>query len=592
MKKVFFYACSMLSSLLMVSCGNSKQKAAVIYTNADIYTVDSANPTAEAMAVDDNGILLQVGSNKDMERLKGANTRVVDLGGKFVMPAFGEDHCHIAPPSRWNIFMTHADNYDLAMEFVKEVNDKHPENGGKMTYTDCVYTVIMDYAKAHPELKVINGIGYAPAFLTGEEQKTGLMKFRLDELGEDGPCIYIYSFSGHDVVANSKCLQYCGVDANTKTPDGGEIARDKNGEPLGTLKDAALCLIKVPESLDQQMQAVKDLQKVYNSVGIVNVQSVSANGYALCPNEGAYKLDKRGELTIRLRGASSITAISTDEDIENAIKDHQKYQGDMFAVNTAKFFVDGAFYTMDPWPSRNDGYHGSCCWGDEQIFKDAVVRLHGAGLQCHFHTYADRAAHMTMDAIEAAYKAYPGKDLRHTLAHLMTILPEDIERMGKYNCVAALQQSWIVKNMGPAGKPMRDSFGDKFFTMYPMKSFFEAGAIVGGGSDYPVSSEFMPLVGIQIGYTRNILTAPNMDDPECLLWPEERVSLEQVVEAHTINVAKEMHCEDITGSLEKGKYADFVVLGDNIFSVDPMKISKISVLATYARGQKVFEAEN
>ncbi|MCF0174569.1 MAG: amidohydrolase [Bacteroidales bacterium] len=583
---------AMVSSLAVLS-GCKAKTAATIFENGVIYTVDKTNPNAEAMAVDTEGKLLCVGTKAEVEAYKGDKTKVVDLGGKFVMPAFGEDHCHIFPADiMCEVFFAHRSDENNAKLFIKDVNARHPENGGKMSYTDCVYAELIDYAKAHPETKIIRAFGYCPSFLEGSDKEVGaIQKYRLDELGEDGPAFLVYSFSGHDVSLNSKAMAMCGIDRNTPTPYGGVIDKDANGEPTGSFHDAALAIADLPLDVEKQIAGLEFFQKQYNAAGIVNVQNVSANGYMPCPLEGAWRLANENKLTIRLRSASGITLAKTRENIDQAYKDHAKYQSEMFAVNTAKFFVDGAFYTLADWPSK-PGYHGSCCWGDDEYkeFMDAVEELHKNGIQCHFHVYADRAAKLTMDAIENACLKYPGKDLRHTLAHIMTIRPEDIVRMGKYKCVAAMQPSWFVSEGADRQEYLRSMIGDQIKTMYPYKSMIDAGAIVGGGTDYPVSDAYKPLEGIQIGYTRNNLAVKDINDPKSLLWPEERVTLEQILEAYTLNVAKEMFCEDITGSLEKGKFADFVVLGENLFEIDPVTISKVPVLATYLKGGKIFDA--
>ena len=581
----------LLSKAVLSGC--KKETAETIFENCTIYTVDKANPYAEAMAVDAEGKLLCVGTKAQVEAYKGAETKVVDLGGKFVMPAFGEDHCHIFPADiMCEVFFAHRSDVNNAQLFVEDVNARHPENGGKMDYTDCVYAELLDYAKAHPETKVIRAFGYCPSFLSGDDKKVGaIQKYRLDEFGEDGPAILVYSFSGHDVTLNTKAMKMCGIDRNTPAPYGGAIDKDADGEPTGSFHDAALAIADIPVDVDRQIPGLEYFQKQYNAVGVVNVQNVSANGYMPCPMEGAWQLANENKLTIRLRSASSITLAKTKENIEQALKDHAKYQSEMFAVNTAKFFVDGAFYTLADWPSK-PGYHGSCCWGDGECkeLKDAVEELHKNGIQCHFHVYADRSAKLTMDAIESACEKYPGKDLRHTLAHLMTISPEDIARMGKYKCAAAMQPAWFFTEMGESQEYLRSILGDQVKTMYPYKSMFDAGAIVCGGTDYPVTDTYKPLEGIQIGYTRNNLTAKDINDPAGLLWPEERVTLDQILEAYTLNVAKEMFCEDITGSLEKGKFADFVVLDENLFKIDPLTISKVPVLSTYLKGRKIFDA--
>ena len=281
-----------------------ENKAKQVYINANVYTIDRDNPHAEAFAVDAEGKLLYVGSQKDAESFIYEGTEVIDLGGKCVLPGFGDDHCHISSPESVDLFLEHRSDIKMREQFIADVNNKHPENNGKMDYTDCVYAAIMDYAKEHPEKEFIHGIGYDPVQLTGEEKKVGLMKYRLDELGEDGPAICIFSYTGHDLVANSKCIKQNGVTKDTKVPYGGVIGKDEKGEPNGAFHDAAMGLIELPTNINRQMDAIKRFQRIYNAAGVVNVQNVAGNGTVPCPMAGAWKLAQDGELTIRLRSTT------------------------------------------------------------------------------------------------------------------------------------------------------------------------------------------------------------------------------------------------------------------------------------------------
>ena len=475
-----------------------------------------------------------------------------------------------------------------AEQFVKDTNQQFPEYGGNMSYQDCIYTVTMDYAKKHPDEAVIVGFGYNPAFCTGEEAKTGLQKFRLDELGENGPAIILYAYHCHELTANTKAMEMCNLTPYTPVPAGGDIMKDVNGEYLGAFRETAMCLIDIPVPVEAQMASLKSFQQYYNSLGIVNVHNVSGNGFFPCPIEGAAEMEKNGELTIRLRCSSSISDSRLEDDIKRAIEQNMMYQTEMFAVNTAKFFVDGYMYTIDDWVDIPD-YHGSICWRDEETFKKAVADLHFNDIQCHFHIFGDRSSRLTMDAIEEANIKYPNNNLRHSLAHIMFMRDEDKHRMGKYNCVAAMQPFWFMRFPDDYPTPYRMMVGDKINTeMYPYKSLDDAGATIACGSDFPISLTTNPIAAIQYGCTRE---APKgYSDVDSLLMPEERVSLDKMIEAVTINVAKENMAEDITGSLEVGKFADFVVLDQDLFKIDLYDIRNTNLLYTYLKGNVIYDA--
>ena len=269
---------------------------------------------------------------------------------------------------------------------------------------------------------------------------------------------------------------------------------------------------------------------------------------------------------------------------QRASNRHPKFQ-----TNTAKLFVDGVVeggtaYLLEPYANNAD-YYGELLWEPGELNK-VCAALDKEQVQIHIHVIGDAAARIALDALEFAQLQNGKRDARHMITHLQLVTPEDILRFKQLGVIGLPNPYWfkIDDDYHVLAVPYLGEERAKI--QYPMRSFFEAGVRMASASDFPVSVPFDPLMGMEIGVTRSILGTVTDE----ILWPEERVSLEEMVASFTINGAYSNFQEGNTGSLEMGKQADYVVLDQNIFKVPPQEIGRTKVLQTYIDGVLVHDA--
>ena len=278
-----------------------------------------------------------------------------------------------------------------------------------------------------------------------------------------------------------------------------------------------------------------------------------------------------------------------DEQIQYILEQRAQNQHPRFQTNTAKIFVDGVVeggtaYLFEPYAHRPD-FSGVPIWSREQLL-EVIPILDKEGIQIHVHVIGDAAAHIALDGLEKAQVENGVRDSRHMLTHLQLVTPEDIARFQHLNAIGIPNPYWF-KIDDYYHKLALPYLGQHRADMqYPMKSFFDAGVVMASASDFPVTVPYDPLMGMEIGVTRSNLGTAGGD----ILWPEQRVSLDEMVASFTINGAYSNFLEDHTGSLEIGKQADFVVLDQNIFNLPPEEIGRAKVLQTYVEGLLVHDA--
>lgn len=539
--------------------------ADLILTNARIYTVEAAHPWAQSVAIKD-GRILAVGSAADIARRKGAATRVVDLGGKLVLPAFGDAHVH-------------------------------PVFGG-MSYSRCALQAgksLADYSRiisacvaAEPGTGVIYGVGWEDALFP----PNGIpRKDLLDAISKDRPMIFM-SIGGHSLWVNSKVLALAGITKTTADPTNGHIDRDPaTGEAVGGLQEAAMDLVKayIPAPTVTDMQnSIIYLAKYFNSVGITDWHDAgvefAADGSS--PTIDAYAAVRDGgKLTSHVSIALKWQNEHALEQIPALMKAsaHAKALG--LSANAVKFYLDGVIpqktaAMLEPY--ENSGMEKGTSQIRETLLKQAVTEMDARGMQVHFHAIGDGAVREALDAVQAAQEHNGVRDNRPMMSHLNVVEPADQVRFGKLHVVAVLQPLWAGEY--PYMRIMEQTIGPKRSGyIYPGNSILKAGGMLAYGADWPVASA-NPLEGIEVAVTR---TTPGGPDLQPLL-PAEGVTLAQAVAAYTINVAYVNHLDKETGSIAVGKSADLIVLDRNIFEIAPTQISRTKVMTTLFKGREVY----
>jgi len=546
----------------------------MVFKNGMVYTVDAARTCARALAVKQETIVY-VGDEAGLDPLTGPATRVVDLNGGMLLPGFVDSHAHVSGTTN-----------EEAAVYLSNLPSK----------AACL-AAVKDFAARHPELDVIHGAGWAAEIFPPR----GPSRKDLDAIVADRP-VSLMSEDGHFIWANSRAIQRAGVTADTPSPRGGTIEKDENGIPSGIFRETARDLIVntlPPFSVDQLKGGIRRFMDEAARVGVTTVHDPllllpdadgQLNGFGgLRYNIRAFQeLADEQQLRLRVRG-TVLTDPTKDISQTDAIAAAAVQAADpLFRITGAKIFVDGVVeggtaYLFRPYAHRPD-FRGEALW-ESAALNDLFADLDRRGLQIHIHAIGDAALAMSLDALAHAAAATGRRDAQDLITHLQVVDPDDIPRMAQLNVIGVPQPFWHVKGdfheldtyfLGP----------ERAEKMYPMKSLVDAGVRIAGASDYPVQVPSPPLKAVMLGITRCL---PGANGPHGILGPQERLSLEEMIAAYTINGAFANYLETQTGSLEVGKKADLVVLEKNLFEIPAETIADVRVAMTVFNGMVVYE---
>ena len=536
-----------------ISCkNNNRHPADMIITNAKIWTGNSAQPFAEAMAVSGDTIVA-VGNKRSAMKYRGATSTVLDMDGRFITPGFIDSHVH---------FLQGGAN--LASVQLRDADT--PE-------------MFIDRIKSYA-----SGLTPGAWILGGDWDGKGWEslpdKEWIDSITPDNP-VFISRLDGHMALANSLAMKMAGVNRSIKDVDGGTIGRDSEGNLTGIFKDNAMDLISrvIPPETDEEVdRALLAATNYFASNGVTSVDGVDAGAYA----DGLARLHSNGWLKTRVYAMSPI---SRWKQLADKIKKEGK--GDKWiSIGGVKGFVDGSLGShtaafLEPYTDLTTD-SGLFVNSSEDLY-NWVLKSDSAGIQVSIHAIGDRAIRFLLDTYEMVEKENGDRDRRFRIEHSQHIAPSDIERYARLNVIASMQPYHAIDD-GRWAEPLIGP--ERMKTTYAFRSLLDTGAIVAFGSDWPVAPA-TPLEGIYAAVTRRTLDDKNPDG-----WvPEQKITVEEALKAYTSDAAYASFEEDIKGTLEPGKLADFVVLDHDITTVDPVDIRDIKVLQTYVGGLKVYDAE-
>ena len=575
--------------LMMPSCGQQgeareKSGADLVLTNGVVYTVDKVGSMAEAVAVKD-GMILFVGDSAGAEEYVGNNTKVMDLEGKMLLPGMIDSHLH-----------------PMVMELAKRY---------KLDLSECAteaetMEAVEEYVAAHPEMDEYFGDLFSLGAFGGIEAVKGPRKERLDAVSADKP-IVLGSYDGLTVWLNSKAFELAGITKDTPDPAGGEITRDAGGELWGTLKADAIKLAPKQEfTFEQKTGALRDFQSFMNSLGYTAIFAAPYEYEA--PLAEFRELENNGALALRVNGAIGIYQDrDLKEQLDNVVALREEYADGAIRLTTVKFFADGVVEglsadLLEPYSIRDengDNINGYTRY-DYDKMKDAFVEAAKLGLQIHVHSIGDASTRHVLDNFEYMEEKVPGgRDLRNSITHLQLVAPSDLPRFKELNITAVVQPFWHFKEVDWWEVIDYPMLGQRAEFEYPLKSLFDAGAVVASASDHAVVPVPNPFWAIETGITRNLNNPEScgvediadMDDPTYLLNSAERATLDEMIRSYTINGAYNLLRENEIGSIEAGKLADMIVIDRDITVTDPIDIDKIEVLYTFFNGEIVYSAE-
>lgn len=543
-----------------------------VFRGGRVYTVDDAQPWAQAVVVKGNRIV-HVGDDAGTAKFIRRGAEVVDLGGRMMLPGFVESHWHLSTAT-----------------FAR---------GAWVNYErlDDVYDALRRHADSHPNDRIIQGFGW----MVTSFPETGPRKEPLDAIVPDRPVLLV-SNDFHNYWVNSKFLEMAGITKDTPrdvVPGASWFEKDpKTSEPTGFICEPPAFFVALealekhgirPYGIDTAVVAMEEWQRKLAAAGVTTVFDA---GFAIWPDQQhngfdiLMGLERRGKLLQRVVGSYYYNDPKIDPlPIIRGYK--KKYRSGLVEANVLKLVADGTeaahtAYYLEPYADRPD-------WRGEMLLPpdvlDRVVRAADAeGLDMHVHAVGDGAVRLTLDAFEAAIKANGACNRRHTICHAFVTAPSDISRFRQLGVVANTQIQWGVPDpyLARVQKYLGDERGNR---QYTFKSFIDQGVTVSFGTDALATGYkvvYKPLEAIQAGHTRQ---EPGKPDGPVLAPASERLSVAELIRGYTINGAYQLRKENEIGSIRTGKLADLVVLEKNLFDVAPHDIGKVDVQLTMMNGR-------
>ena len=533
-----------------------KPAADLIITNAKVWAGDDSHPKAQAVAVLGDRIV-SVGSNADVLLWRGPQTKLIDAQGKLLVPGFNDAHVHFTDGGRQldNVQLNDATSSE---EFVRRIAEQ---------------------ARKTPKGEWILGGDWDETKWTPPNLPTREM---IDSVTPDNP-VLLSRYDGHSALANSQALRLAGITSQTPDPPGGTIVRDAQGNPTGDLKDAATdpaYNAVPPPTHEQRMNAAKRALEHAASLGVTSVQHMNPD-YA---DIAVYsELLQNGELTTRIYAAPLITDV--DDQVKIGIR--HAFGGPYLRIGAVKAYADGSLgsrtaYFFEPF-SDEPGNRGLL--GAEMqplsLMRDRMTRADAAGLQICTHAIGDQAISIILDLYTDVVKAHHGAERRFRIEHAQHMAEKDFARFAQLDVIASVQPYHAIDD----GRWAEARIGhDRASRTYAFRTFLNHGVHLAFGTDWDVAP-LNPMLGIYAAVTRATLDSKNPNG----WFPEQKLSVEESVRAYTMGSAYAEFQENEKGSIAPGKLADMVLLSDDIFSIDPVKIRDVKVLKTIVGGKVIWD---
>ncbi len=536
---------------------NSNKKK--IFFGGPIITINENKPIAEAVGIEGDRII-SVGMFNDVKNELGPNYELINLEGKTFLPGFIDSHLHPILSIFFLIFL------DLSkVRSFQELKD-----------------LLKEKSKTKSPDNLIFGLSLKEEEFDNPEERILPTRWDLDEACPNHP-VFLMRYDGHIGIVNSKTLELLEITSETQSPEGGEIRKNEKGEPTGVLSELAMSPIFTILSIPQPKEIIEKAEICFKNLASKGLTSL----------HGVMELDKGGETgdlggieipilrTIKdkvLQNWYSLIYTFTPKKIKRLKKPPLDSQDEFgqFKANALKLWADGSFgaataYMFEPYTDQPDKV-GFLVHEKEKMY-DIMKKAHNLGYQICIHSIGDKSNRIIMDLFKRLLTEFPKKDHRHRIEHLSLLTPDIIKDMAKLGVIASCQPpfinseyTWLKKRLGK----------ERCRFTYPIKSLIDAGIIVASGSDCPIEDPSV-ILGLHALVNRNGFI------------PEECITIEEALKTYTINGAYASFEENIKGSIEIGKLADFVILDKNPLEVKSEEIKDIKVVETIIRGKTVFK---
>jgi len=556
-RKLLTAAALLLAGALAIAPAGAADAPERVYYGARVWTGDPLAPSATAFAVSGERIVA-VGSDAELRALAGPDTVVTDLGGRRVVPGFNDAHWHL--PARRTARLDDAGSVAV------------------------IQRRLVEYARQFPPGSWVMGRGWTP----GDFPDNTADKRYLDAIFPDRPAV-IRDRDGHQALVNSRALALAGITSDTPDPEDGVIVRGADGQPTGLLKEAAAGLVNEllpPMTADDTYALLLEEMQNAPRVGLTSLQDASEGGLTDNERGAVLRAIREGKLTVHYRAAVPFEKDATPGQLASYVKMNEDARGTLLSYGVAKGMLDGTVDAktacmLEPYVGGGNGEP----FMSQQDLNATAAKYDRAGIQVEIHAIGDCAVRMALDAYEYAAKVNGTSGRRHRVEHIEVPALADLPRFRELGVIASTQAIFAtpdantLANYEPLLGPGRASHADAF------KLFDDAGAVQAFGSDYPVFP-MDPILGIYVAVTRQT----PQGTPAGGWYPQNRIGVEAALRHYTVDAAYASFDESQKGTITPGKFADFVVLSQDLLALPPERLLDAKVLLTVMSGRETYRA--
>ncbi|WP_350998352.1 amidohydrolase [Shewanella sp. TB7-MNA-CIBAN-0143] len=549
-----YLALSVALSLASLSANTMAQTTLVHHVNG--YTlVDGKLQTFNAIQFTDDKIDRLFTLNQALP--SATDITSIDGKGKTLLPGLIDAHGHVLGYglSLLTADLTNTSSEQQAVERAQAFSKNNPTDGWLM------------------------GRGWNQELWDSKQFPT---KESLDKAFKANP-VSFGRVDGHAIWVNSKALALAGISSTTVAPEGGEIVKDEQGNPTGVLIDNAMNLVFniVPDLNQQQLQSTLTL--AMDSLASYGLTSVHDAGISIDNIKAYQQLAANNAMSVRVNGMLSVE----DPRFTSILKQgHITTADNMFKVDSVKISADGALGSrgaaLIKEYSDQPGHKGLMLYSDDQLGK-LILQSMKAGFQVNTHAIGDNANQVVLDKYQTTIAATDSKALRHRIEHAQILDLADIPRFAQLGVIASIQATHATSDKNMAENRLGKA---RLAGAYAWRKLLNANAVIANGSDFPIESP-NPFFGLHASVTRQ----DHVNQPLDGWLSTEKLSRIEALKSFTIDAAYAGHQEQLLGSLEPGKKADFILVEDDYFTIDPQQIWQNKVIATWVNGRKVFAKE-